>query len=228
MADMTAPEVAQRLGYTRRHVVELLNTGVLGGRRLASGAWIVDSDVVLRHEAAARRGKGRTLAVATAWGLLWELSGLGADWLTPSTRSRVRARLRDADADAEEIARAVSARTRAHRFRAANVKTAAADLIATGPAVAGSLDVGLMDDARRVSGYVRQGSVAAYAKAHFLLPSDRGQDVLYENTLPVAFSGDIMPPAVIAADLAVSTDTRERAGGIRELDRLRRAWLAAN
>ena len=58
--------------------------------------------------------------------------------------------------------------------------------------------------------------------------STSGQDVLYENTLPVTYDGEAMPAAVIAADLAISTDTRERSGGLRALDELRNTWLAAN
>jgi hypothetical protein len=54
-----------------------------------------------------------------------------------------------------------------------------------------------------------------------------GQDVLYENTLPVRFDGDEMPPAVVAADLATSTNTRERSAGLRAIEELRQAWLAA-
>lgn len=226
MADLTATELASRLGVSRRHAVDLLADGAIIGYKLSSGAWLANADSVLRYETSARRGGGRKLDTDTAWGLLWELSGLHAAWLTRSTLSRVRGRLRTWSA--EELARAVSGRTRVHHYRAANATSASQELIATGRSAAGQLRVGLMDDTRQVSGYVRHGEVGEYARKHFMVASIGGQDVLYDNTLPIMYDGDTMPAAVIAADLAVSTDTRERSGGLRALAELRNAWLAAH
>jgi len=226
MTDLTATELATRLGVSKRRATDLLATNAIAGRRLSSGAWLADSDSVAHYESAARRGKGRKLDADTAWGLLWELSGRDAEWLTPSTLSRVRSRIRDAQA--EEIARAVAGRTRAHRFRAANPAKAAAGLIATGRAAASVLGVGLMNDTRQVSGYTRHDSAADYALENFMVADSSGHDVIYDNTLPIDYAGDVMPTAVIAADLAVSTDTRERSGGLRGLDDLRRTWLASH
>lgn len=124
------------------------------------------------------------MKASSAWGLLWELSGYRASWLTPSTRSRVRSRIRSWSA--EEIARAVSERTRAHRFDAANTLLAQAGLIATGRVVASRLNVGLMVDARDALAYVRRGTVAEYAREHFMVASPAGRAVLYNLTLPIS------------------------------------------
>ncbi len=225
MADMTATELAVRLGVTRRRATDLLVTCSIDGRQLANGHWLADVDSVTRYESGARRGKGRILDSSTAWGLLWVLSGLRADWLGASTRSRVGRRIRESGA--EELARAVSARTSVRRYRAANAQRAAGGLIATGRAVAGRLGTDLMDDTSWVAGYVRTGTADEYAAEHFMVADSSGQDLIYENTVPTAFDGDAMPVAVVAADLAVSTDTRERSAGLRALDELRQAWLAA-
>lgn len=226
MTDMTATELAERLGVTRRRATDLLASGAIGGRRLANGTWLVDADSVIRYESAARRRRGRTLDAATAWGLLWELSGLDADWLTPSTRSRVRRRIRQTGA--EDLSRAVAGRTTARRYRAANAVRAAEGLIATGRAAAGRLGTELIDDRRWVSGYVRAGTADEYAEGRFMVGDIAGRDVLYENTLPIRYDEDAMPAAVIAADLAMSTDTRERSVGLSALEELRRAWLDAH
>ena len=226
MAELTTSELAARLEISRRHATDLVASGAIGGRRLSTGVWLAHSDSVVRYEARARRGKGRKMDPATAWGLLWELSGLRATWLQPSTRFRVGARIREMAPD--EIARAVADRTRAYSFTAANPAKAAAGLIATGRAVGGVLKVGLMDDARHVSGYTRQGSVEDYARKSFMVASPSGGDTIYANTLPFDYDGDVMPVAVIAADLAVGTDTRERSGGLRALAELRREWQARN
>jgi hypothetical protein len=226
MAELTVTELAVRLGVTTRRARDLLDTGEIAGRQLANRTWLADSDAVLRYETAARRGKGRGLDTASAWGLLWELSGLDASWLTPSTRARVRRRIRHSNAG--EIAKSVAKRTVARRYAAANVERASADLIATGRAAAGSLGSDLLDDRRRVAGYVRSGSADDYAEQHFMVADTAGQDVVYENTLPIHFDGGEMPVAVVAADLATSTDTREQSAGLRALEELRQAWLAAH
>lgn len=54
-----------------------------------------------------------------------------------------------------------------------------------------------------------------------------GQDVLYENTQPIEYGEDVMPVAVVAADLEASADTWESSAGLSALEDLRRAWLAA-
>lgn len=223
MADMTASELAEHLGVSHRRATQLLASGIVAGRRLASGMWLADTDSVVRYGAVARR-RGRALDAATAWGLLWELSDLDAPWLTPSTRSRVRRRIRETAS--EELVRAVAGRATGHHYRAANAARAAEGLIATGRAAASVLDTELIDDRRRVSGYVRAGTADGYAAAHFMVADSAGQDVVYENTLPIPYDEDAMPAAVIAADLALSLDTRERSVGIRVLERLRREWLA--
>lgn len=226
MTDLTATELAERLGVTRQHALGLLRSGTIGGRRLANGVWLAFSDSVTRYEFAAKRGSGRSLNSSTAWGLLWELSELDAHWLGESTRARVRRRIRESSAD--EIAKTVSKRTVAHRYTAANSARAARGLIATGRAAADILGSELISDNRRVSGYVRSGTAEQYAMSHFMVADAGGQDVVFENTLPIAFEGDVMPSAVVAADLAISTDTRERSVGIRMLEQMRQAWLVAH
>jgi hypothetical protein len=226
MSELTVSELADRLGVTHRRARDVVSSGAIASRRLANGMWLADADSVTRYEIAAVRGRGRRLTAATAWGVLWELSGLDVDWLSPRTHARLRERIRGTTAHA--LALAVAGRTAQHRFRAANSARAADDLIATGRAASSVLGGELLDDRRRASGYVRRGSVEEYAATHFMIPDSSGQDVLYENTLPIEFDADAMPIAVVAADLAVSTDTRERSVGIRTLEQARRSWLAAH
>jgi len=225
MTELTASELANRLGVTRQRALGLLGSGVIAGRRLASGAWLADSDAVARYEVTARQGSGRSLDRSTAWGLLWELSGLRADWLGETTHARVRRRIRASSA--EDLVKAVARRTVAHRYTAANAERAAMGLIATGRAAADVLGAELISDRRRVSGYVRSGTPDEYAASHFMAADISGHDVIYENTLPVDLDGEVMPRAVVAADLATSTDTRERSAGLRAIEEMRQTWLAS-
>ena len=225
MVDLTATQLAERLGVTTRRARDLLRSERIAGRQLANGTWLADSDAVARYEVSASRGSGRTLDAATAWGVLWELSGLDAEWLSASTRARVRRRIRDSDAAA--IAAVVSKRTRAHRFTAANAERASAGLIRTGRAAVSVLDTDLIQDSRQVAGYVRSGTVGDYAKTHFMIPTATGNDVIFENTLPIDYTAETMPAAVVAVDLTASTDTRERSAGLQALEEMRQRWLAA-
>jgi hypothetical protein len=226
MADLTATQLATRLGVTTRRARDLLRSEVIAGRQLPNGMWLADSDSVVRYEISANRGSGRTLNAATAWGLLWELSGLDADWLNASTRARLRRRIRESDAN--ELATAVSKRARAHRFTAANAKRAASGLIRTGRSAVSVLETDLIEDSRQAIGYVRNGAVDDYAKSNFMIADGAGRDVIYENTLPINYEATVMPAAVVAADLAVSTDTRERSAGLKALEEMRQQWLASN
>lgn len=222
MSELTATEFAAHLGVTRRRALEILASGAVEARRLANGLWLADADSVHRYELT-QNGRGRPLARGTAWALLWELSGLHPDWVATRTHARLRARIRESNG--VEIATAVAGRTRTHRYRAANSELAAAELITTGRSAASLLGGDLIDDRRRTAGYVRTGTVSEYAAEHFMAPDLTGQDILYENTLPVHYNASAMPAAVVAADLALSTDTRERSAGIAALESLRRSWL---
>lgn len=227
MTDLTTTELATRLGVTRRRALALLADSKISARRLANGTWLADADAVARFERTAQRGSGRTLSSDAAWGLLWELSALEVDWLSASTHARMRRRIREATG--VEIATVVATRTTAQYFGAANAERASANLIQTGRTasdVLATFGVDLITDHRRVSGYVRAGTVADYAAHNFMIARADGGDVLYENTLPIEFEGDTMPVAVVAADLARSTDTRERAAGIQAIDELKKRWLA--
>ena len=104
MVDLTASQLAERLGVTTRRARDLLRSEVIAGRRLANGIRLADSDAVARCELSANRSSGRTLDASTTRRLLWELSGLDADWLSASTRARLRRRIRDSDAAAIAVA----------------------------------------------------------------------------------------------------------------------------
>lgn len=227
MTELTAPELATRLGVSRRRATTLLVNGRIEARQLPSGMWLADSDSVARFERLSPRGQGRKLSTDSAWGLLWELSGLDVTWLTPSTHARIRRRIRESSA--EDLAVAVAPRTAARHFRTANAQNGASGLIYTARAASShlaDLGVDLMPDLRRISGYVRTGTAAEFAESHYMIAASDGLHVLFENTLPILYTETEMPAAVIAADLCRSTDTRERAAGLLALEKLRAQWLS--
>lgn len=108
------------------------------------------------------------------------------------------------------------------------MELATSELIRTGRAAVGVIGTDLIEDSSRIAGYVRSGSIDDYAGRHFMVSQVNGKDVLYEKTLPIEFEGAEMPTAVVAADLALSTDTRERSAALRALNEMRGRWLAAH
>lgn len=224
MFDFTITQLAERLDVTPRHARELVRSQRIAGRQLASGAWLVDPSDVARYLVNAPEGAGRSLNTATAWGLLWELSGLSAAWLSDSTRARVGRRIRNDNAAL--IVRSVAHRAQAHRFAASTITHAWEGLIKTGRAAALATESGLIADSSRLSGYVISGSVEDFAIEHHLVPRVNGPHVICANTLPIPFRDDVMPSAVVAADLACSTDSRERSAGLAVIEELRQRWLA--
>lgn len=220
--ELSAIEAAAFLHVSQGHVTQLMRSGTLAARQLPSGDWLT-SDVALRAcEAIMRRGHGRTLAPSSAWGVLWELSGVHPHWLSSSTLSRLRAQM--VDWQPEDIVRAVSHRTPETRYRSAGAG-ASSGLTLTGRPVARALNVGLQNGNTIVSGYVAEGdSAEQHARRAGMIPAYDGKHTLYEWTLPISYSAPRMPVAVIAADLARSHDPAERARGIHALRRLKHEW----
>jgi len=225
--ELSTSEVAARLEISDRHAGELMRTGAITGRRLPSGAWLTTVDAVERYQARHRRGRGRRLNPSTAWGVLWELSGLGGPWLPRATRTRVRDFIEAASAD--EILRAVANRTQAHRFTSERIDThVRRDLVLTGVSAVHRLTRTRSRVRNVVMGYTSADKIAEHARQVGWAPHADGEHVLFELNLPVPYRELRMPKAVIAADLIHSADERDRALAISEMERVRADWLRSH
>lgn len=220
MPEITVREAAERLGITparaRRIIVD---AGIKP--RVVGPVWLVDSDQIHRL-ARLPRPNGKRWAPETSWAALYALSGWRTPWLDTTRSYRMRRRLRDESMTGELLAGIVATRTRAYRFEVANPQKAAAGVLPTARAATAALaelDTGLLPDERLVCGYPATGeTVEQYADSHFMVPISSGQHVLYEATWPGSIPE--LASAVVAADLARSSDTREHSAGIAALDRL--------
>lgn len=67
ITELTATQLCQRLGVTRRRALDLLRSETIGGRQLANGTWLTDSDAVARYETLTRRGSGLTASRPRMW-----------------------------------------------------------------------------------------------------------------------------------------------------------------
>lgn len=221
MGELTVAELAEQLGVSHRRASDLMARGTIDGRQLVNGIWLVDGDSATRY-GMRRASAGRHLDPKTAWAILFELSRCPVDWIPRSTHARLRQRI--AQTDVRSLAIAVAQRTRVHNFTSANRARASADLISTGRAAAHVIHSELLTDERRVQGYVPCGmSVDRYAADHFMVRDSSGPDQLYENTAPAEFARSL--EAVVAADLSMSVDTREKTAGLTALAKMRESWL---
>ena len=225
MSLVSSVEAAEKLQLTRQRVAMLLRNGQLIGEQTARGQWLINSRSINEYQAR-KSGPGRPWSAETSWALLAELDGHRSSTLTSSTAARVRSRIRDTEA--AELARKVATRTVARSFAADDRKKTAADLILTGRSAAEQIGTDLVRQDRVVEGYLRDVSetIEAFARRHLLVPDADGDVTIFERPACALFDDGRAGDAVVAADLARSTDTRERSAGLGALEKARQEWLA--
>jgi hypothetical protein len=223
MQGLMTKDAALALGVSQRQVTELLRSGRLSGEQLQDGTWLV-SRRSIGERRALNTGVGRAWSASSSWALLDELSGREAEGLSQSTYDRMKRRIRTTSAD--EIARKVATRLTARRYAADSLARTAADLVLTGTSAAEVIDRTLTSEARRVEGYVREGTLDEFARRHLLTLDAEGDVTIYEAPESQVLDSRHASEAAIAADLARSVSTRERSAGLSALDDMRQAWLA--
>jgi hypothetical protein len=223
MDSVMTKDAAVALGVSQRQVTDLLRAGKLAGEQLSDGTWLVTPRSINERKSV-NAGAGRTWSAASSWALLGELSGQSSTGLSQSTFARIRRRIRTSTA--EEIARKVASRTIAHRYAADSIAKTASELVLTGKSAADVIDSELTSETRMVEGYLREETLESIVRRHLLSADDNGDVTIYERDDSLNFDGRYAPDAVIAADLARSTSTRERSAGLVALDEMRQRWLA--
>jgi hypothetical protein len=207
MSMLGVSEAAERLGVSTRQVQHLVATGDLS--QVVRG--FVDESSVDRLLNVRRGGRTRAWSEATAWGAVALLSGMNADWLGESQRSRLRRRLKEISVDelvAQSRGRAVTRRYAGHpsaigRVRAATISTHLA-----------ARRLGLAD-ANAVDAYVAANDLDALVGTFALAAACDGAFVLRATTTSVDVVTELAERGTVLAalDLAESVDIRERSAG---------------
>jgi hypothetical protein len=109
-----------------------------------------------------------------------------------------------------------------HRYTADSITKTAAELVITGRSAAEVIDTELTSQTQVIEGYLRDEALASFARRHLLSANDNGDMTIYERHDSLTFEGRYAPNAVIAADLARSTSTREPSAGPTALEELTR------
>jgi len=221
MTQMTTSAAADRLGVSQRQVQRLIAAGDLPASRTAGDAWVVDA-LALNALARTRPARGRPWSPGTAWAALWQLSGLDADWLDRRSASRLAER--HASLDAEGLLHAARRRAVVHRFRVSDsfIEELTASVVRSGASAMTTEVFGMGRDAARVDGYCDDGALDGLVRDFHMVDDARGNATLRAaplRALPIG-ERDEMPVAVVAADLAESLEVRERAAGLRVIERL--------
>ncbi|WP_372735362.1 hypothetical protein [Nocardioides sp.] len=194
-----------------RQVRHLAASGEL--RLLARG--VVDETSVDRLLAVRGGSHRRAWSEETAWGAVALLSGIEANWMGESQRSRLKGRLRALSA--EQLLERSRDRAEVHRY-ASHASTAArlrSDVVDLARA---ATTLGLAESSA-VDGYVSADVLESLVARHGLIGDDTGQHTLRATAMDLAVVERLAESTVLAAlDLAESLDVRERRVGLDALE----------
>jgi hypothetical protein len=213
---ITTATAARRLGVSTRQAQRLASEGVL--TRAAGNVVTTESLARALAQRSANAHVTRAWSESTAWAALALLSGcddLARD-IGQAQLSRLRARLREATP--ESLAYSLRDRAQVRRFEGHSSAVERARKLVIEPRL-DTYRSGLTHRASDVvDGYVEPDAAAAMTAALALQPAVGAANVVlrlthYPHVAEVACGGN----ALAAADLAESTDPRERSEGLRLL-----------
>lgn len=214
----TRREVAQRLGVSVRRVNALQQAGDFDAVDAGNGTTLFTAHSVSRYARFGNAG-GRPYAPVTAFGALYELSGVSTSWLSSQRRYRIRQYL--ASATAKSLVRLTRRRAKVKEYWVRDIrlsKVQQAIRISAGTAeLAEKFHLAETDF---VEGYISSDAEQGVVNG-FRLRSDTSLVKVrlhVANSLPKGEGA--MPIAVCAADLAESDDERERYAGLEMLTKL--------
>lgn len=218
---------AALLGLQPRRVRNLIAAGELAAEKVGRD-WLIDP-VSLDRLRAAARPRGRPLAPAHAWALLWLASGdptlasLANTWLEPWAASRVRRTLTESDwRDRLPLLRR-RARVLHLRAHPSDLPRLAADrnFVATGLSVAEEYGFDIVAP-RVIEGYIPGNHLDEVIEKYMLAPSQQPNAILHVVNKPWPFlpNARTAPAIAAAADLAESDEQRTRDAGLAYLQRL--------
>ena len=215
----TTAQAAGILCVSSHEAARLSRAGRIKAIKAAGDTLLLDAvDVQLYKNL--HQGKGRPLSPETAWASLWILSGLDAYWLSYPQLRRLKTKL--LTVSALDLIWQARNRLQTKRYRASEsfFEELRNELILTGKSsVLG--EFALVEQKRVIEGYT-SASFEALEKKYHLVEDTNGNAIIH-LAHGIAWrnnKADAVPIAAIAADLAVSLDTRERQAGLRTLERL--------
>jgi len=201
----------------------------------SSGALFFDVHSVAEY-ARLRQGRGRPMSAEVAWAALWLLSGFEVDWLSYQAQRRLYIRLREIDAKGLVWSLRRRAVTERLRIDTSFFDVVREKIVLTGVSSAAVNGLELTVASDRLEGYIPEENLRtiigfshavpacmrAWQSANFIV---RAVGLRVPSTV---FERVDMPIAVVAVDLAMSSNTRERSAGLCKLEELLDEWRSKN
>lgn len=221
---LSIPEAAEELSLHPSRVRALAAAGALPAIKIGN-RWAVDRVAVARRLQGAH-GAGRPFEPRNAWAVLMLASGEEPDWLSPKDIWRLRRALRLEGLKALVPRLERRAKHSAFRAHPGELPHLLEDpvLVRSGISAAGSYGLDLASGAE-AEGYVREGRLTKFQRAHALEPAALGGvNVLLRAVPDSAWHLDrrdgVAPPAAVAVDLLGAADARSQRAGRQLLKRL--------
>lgn len=208
----SAAQAAELLGVQTHEVTRLFRAGVLKGQKVAGGALLLDAGCVQSYKSNSR-GKGRPWDAQTAWAALLLLDGKDVSWLPYHRKRRLLEKLESISA--EDLVWLARKRATAEVYSVSQsfADDVRASLAQSGMSASSSAGMGLVSSARIIDGYAREADVV---EKYYMMPDQGGNCII--RTAEGAPAGLLeeaeMPTTVVAADLAMSLDEREKRCGL--------------
>lgn len=208
----SAAQAAELLGVQTHEVTRLFRAGVLKGRKVAGGALLLDAGSVQSYKSNSR-GKGRPWNAQTAWAALLLLDGKDISWLTYHQKRRLLEKLKSISAEDLVWLARKRATAEAYSVSQSFADDVRACLVKSGMSASSSAGMGLVSSARTIDGYAREADVA---EKFFMMPDQSGNCIIRiaEEAPAGLLDEEEMPATVVAADLALSLDEREKRCGL--------------
>jgi hypothetical protein len=218
---LSAQDVAERLDIDSSQVRRMAAAGRLPAQKLGHD-WIFDA-ALISDVAQRKRVRGRPFSAESALGFLYELSGMKAVWLPPPRRVRLR-KLRGSSLLRLLPRLRPRSDRRAYRAPVSAIRQLQSDPDFILSGVSASDHYGLRLLAKDIlEGYIDKDRFDAIAHRYALEPaSERSANLIIHLADGRLFPDErVMPVAVVAADLADSSDERSQQVGREVLQRLR-------
>lgn len=221
-SEIPASEAARRLGVHDSRIRRLAASGELPARKVAN-RWLIDARSMERRESI-RRGGGRPLEPANAWGLLFLASGELAPWLPSDARSRLRRRLRQGSLQRDLVR--LHKRARPSYFvggaRARMEVSRNPSFVRSGLSAATAYGARVRSP-NIVEGYLPAAELRRLAYRLALRPAEEREADLILHAVSAFWpfaDRKLAPVAVVAADLLGSLDQRTKRAGQELLRRV--------
>jgi hypothetical protein len=221
---LSIPEAAEELSLHPSRVRALAAVGALPAIKIGN-RWAVDRMAVARR-LQGEHGAGRPFEPHNAWAVLFLASGNQPDWVSPKVLWRLRRALSLEGLRAlvpRLERRATRSAFRAHPGELPHLLEDPV-LVRSGISAAGSYDLDLVSGAE-AEGYVREGRLTKFQRAHALEPAAIGAGNVLIRVVPASAwhldrHDGVAPPAAVAVDLHGAADARSQRAGRQLLKRL--------